>query len=740
MRITLPKNRIAPLIIFASICVIISLVLGTYQVNRLYQYSYREKLQTDDSMTQNVVTLLKQEIQSTYQTLLDCADLAAKSGGLNKQNIKTLLSLLSENKSYLELEIAGTDGKGYNSKGEIIDISGEKYFKNANYGKVNASDKIEWSEDELPTVTVAAPIYNNGKYKGILAAKISAQISNLKSFQSELEEGSRIYIINSNNQPVFYLQDSNISKFNYDKMIADGYERYEAEKHIPRMSLKDLFISGRNTNTKYIWDKRKLGINDWYVLVGRENTISSVTRDIIRLSNIMWVFISLIMFILFILMITIQRRSKQKVIKMLYLDPVTGGYNWYKFRILGNKLLAGKQSGKSSYALVNFDINRFKTINDVYGFQKGDEVLKEIYQVIKNWVKPGEPFTRYAADQFYILMNINSEEEVPDRIEKLNKNLHQLYYTTAARISFGVYYITEQLDSIDRMGEFASIAKKNNKSSAEGIISYFDDAARKMLLEEEKIENTMNDALQRNEFKVFLQPKYTATGERMSGAEALVRWYTSNGDVISPGYFIPVFEKNGFITRLDYYMLKNVCALLKGWLDKGFHPVPISVNISRLHFANPSLADIICGIVDDYKVPHSLIELELTESAFLQNKQMLIETVIALQSFGFLVSMDDFGAGYSSLNSLKDLPLDVVKLDGELFRMTNEIERGRTVIRNTITMAKDLNMKVVAECIETKEQVDYLCGIGCDIIQGYYYAKPMPADQFEERYLVESID
>jgi EAL domain-containing protein (putative c-di-GMP-specific phosphodiesterase class I) len=181
-------------------------------------------------------------------------------------------------------------------------------------------------------------------------------------------------------------------------------------------------------------------------------------------------------------------------------------------------------------------------------------------------------------------------------------------------------------------------------------------------------------------------------------------------------------------------MLRKVCEVIRGWLDKGYTPLPISVNISRLHFANPHLAEIIKDIVDKYDVPHNLIELELTESAFLQDKQILIDTVTQLRKYGFLVSMDDFGAGYSSLNSLKDLPLDVVKLDGELFRMTDEVERGLTVIRNTITMAKDLHMKVVAECIETREQVEFLCMVGCDIIQGYYFAKPMPVDQFEERY------
>jgi diguanylate cyclase (GGDEF)-like protein len=320
----------------------------------------------------------------------------------------------------------------------------------------------------------------------------------------------------------------------------------------------------------------------------------------------MWLFIAVGIILIFLLMIFSQRDANRKVIKTLYLDPVTGGENWYKFRISVGKILSSRQFSKRKYALINFDINRFKIINDAYGYQKGDEVLKDIYYVIKKWARQGETFTRYAADQFYILMSFEKEAEVADRINDLNDRIHQLKYTSVLKIFFGVFYITERQDSIDRMAEFAGIAKNNVKGNTDGIISYFDDVARGRLLEEEEIEKSMNKALQNEEFHVFLQPKYTAKEETISGAEALVRWFNGNGNMVSPGYFIPVFEKNGFITELDYYMIKKVCEVIRDWLDKGYMPLPISVNISRLHFANPHLAEIIKDIVDKYDVPHSL--------------------------------------------------------------------------------------------------------------------------------------
>jgi EAL domain-containing protein (putative c-di-GMP-specific phosphodiesterase class I) len=332
------------------------------------------------------------------------------------------------------------------------------------------------------------------------------------------------------------------------------------------------------------------------------------------------------------------------------------------------------------------------------------------------------------------MLSYHQENEVMERINDLIDRVRRIKNTRTAKLCFGVYYISERRDSVDKMSDYAKVAKNAIKGSAEGIISYFDDATKIRLLKEEEIEKTMYDALKKEEFVVYLQPKYRTLDESMYGAEALVRWVNEKGNIISPGYFIPIFEKNGFITELDNYMLRKVCEVFRRWLDSGYNPKPISVNISRIHFADPNLADNIKNIVDEYNIPHELIELELSESAFFENKHILIKTVVMMKKYGFLISMDDFGAGYSSLNSLKDIPLDVVKLDRELFYETDDLERGHTVIRNTISMAKDLNMLVVAEGIETKEQVEFLAEIGCDIIQGYYFAKPMPVAEFEDIY------
>ena len=243
----------------------------------------------------------------------------------------------------------------------------------------------------------------------------------------------------------------------------------------------------------------------------------------------------------------------------------------------------------------------------------------------------------------------------------------------------------------------------------------------------------MDLALKNEEFQVYLQPKYSPTEAKLVGAEALVRWISPQDGFISPGKFIPIFEENGFITQLDDYMISHVAKLQAEWKIRGKKAVPVSVNVSRAHFAQEGLAEHICQLVDAYGPLHELIELEVTESAFFDDKDVLVETVKQLKDYGFRVSMDDFGAGYSSLNSLKDIPLDVLKLDGEFFRGEDDDGRGAIVVREAIQLARSLNMRVVAEGVEKKEQVDFLAGQGCDMIQGFYFAKPMPVKEFEDK-------
>lgn len=415
--------------------------------------------------------------------------------------------------------------------------------------------------------------------------------------------------------------------------------------------------------------------------------------------------------------------------KIAYYDELTGIANqkWFEME-LKNKIKAGKSK---KYAIIAIDIVKFKVINDFYGEETGETILKGIAKQLEEHSDKDELYARQQGDIFLLMWKYDTIENLDERIRRLDAKMCWAYAEQSVHFRYGVFPIPDKKEEAGRMINFANMAIDNNDGSKDCNIGYLDSREREKMRWEKVLEGEMEAALMNNEFEIYLQPKFLTDGSRVGGAEALVRWNSPTRGKISPDDFIPLFERNGFIMKLDDYMLEEVCKQQRKWLSEGNEPVPISVNVSRAHMTVPSLVDDIVAIVDRYSLPHTYIELELTESAFFDNKQILVDTIRNMQKHGFKVSMDDFGAGYSSLNSLKDLPLDIIKLDAGFFRDASDSERGETIVRDTIQMAKNLNMKIVAEGIEREEQVKFLDKVGCDLIQGYYFAKPMTIKEFE---------
>ena len=335
---------------------------------------------------------------------------------------------------------------------------------------------------------------------------------------------------------------------------------------------------------------------------------------------------------------------------------------------------------------------------------------------------------------FGLLLTYENREQLVTRIKEMEVALDTI--SPNIKLYFGVgIYLTEKGDKdIEQLYNNALLACDLPEDEAESKIAFFDIEMNNQRIWERKVEDDLDRALANKEFQVYLQPKIQTSEETLAGAEALVRWIHPQDGFIPPNKFIPILEKNGFITKLDDYMLEEVAALQARWIAEGRKIVPISVNVSRAHFTRTDLAEHICAIVDKYNTPHDVIELELTESAFFDDKNLLLNTVKQLRQAGFSVSMDDFGAGYSSLNSLKELQIDVLKIDADFFRGADAQERGMLIVSEVIDLAKKLDMKIVAEGIESREQVDFLTEQQCDLIQGYFFAKPMPVTEFVEKY------
>lgn len=441
---------------------------------------------------------------------------------------------------------------------------------------------------------------------------------------------------------------------------------------------------------------------------------------------------------------------------LLLSDPVTEGKNEFAFNTYAYKYISSATTRKSGFAIVDLTLNKYNNYCTLYGVENGEKLLTAIERIIRKNIHSGEFVCRVTNGDFRILLKTNKStpneiaiagrahgfvDALPNLIARYSEN--SLPGINNLSFKAGLYYLPPAIDedsrnrrrkdklNIQSLCIKAEMAKKALPEDS-GFMVYNHEMWEKETWER-KVEDMMQAALDNQEFHVYIQPKYHPSTEELKGAEALVRWISPTEGFISPGQFIPIFERTGFVTKLDDYMISHTAKLQSEWLAAGKKIVPVSVNVSRAHFAQPDLAEHIRDLVDKYPLPHEYIEIELTESAFFDDKNALLNTVHKLQEYGFEVSMDDFGSGYSSLNSLKDLPLNVLKLDAEFFRGGDFDGRGEIVVSEAISLAKQLNMKIVAEGIEKKEHVDFLASQNCDMIQGYYFAKPMPADEYESR-------
>lgn len=417
----------------------------------------------------------------------------------------------------------------------------------------------------------------------------------------------------------------------------------------------------------------------------------------------------------------------------LYMDMVTGGDNDMAFYRKAEKLIRKNKKQKLNYAVIHLRLEKYKGLVTCYGVDWGESLVEALYNEIKTLVGKTEVLGHMENGDFGLLLQYDKENELNARMKGLTLMLVGDHPDQKLYFSVGICPVEGTEASPKTLYNNASVARSLIRDENAGEIKWFTESLAEAQKWERKVEGEMENAMREGQFEMYLQPKYTTGSETVGGAEALVRWNHPTEGLISPGRFIPIFEKDGFILTLDDFMIGELAKYQAKWIAEGKEVFPISVNVSRAHFMMPDLAEHIRDIVDRYQVPHNVIELELTESAFFDDKKTLIGIVRKMREYGFPISMDDFGSGYSSLNSLKEIPLDVVKLDAEFFRGEGNDDKGRIIVSETIDLAKSLGMHIVAEGIETREQVDFLKEKDCDLIQGFYFAKPMPVGAFEER-------
>ncbi len=440
-----------------------------------------------------------------------------------------------------------------------------------------------------------------------------------------------------------------------------------------------------------------------------------------------------ILFVLIMLVIKYQFLYKQ-----YGRDDVTGGKNKKEFERIARDLLRGD----GNYVVVYANIDRFKLINESYGSDVGDMILREIHKTIDEELRWDEVSGRIMADNFGILMRFHSLPKLDQRLYRISKQLSELSdeqgNSYGIILYFGVYVIEEKKNDISSMLEHANLARKKISPSHLVPMGVYDVKESQRLGRDKALEMKMHKALEQGHFVPFLQPKYELEGESIAGAEALVRWIDPEEGMIYPNEFIPLFEANGFIVELDLYMFEMVCKLVERWYKEGRRIIPVSVNLSRSHFEIPNFFDYYEYVLKKYEIPPKSIEIELTESLFYNDMESLSVLVSKIHKVGLSCSIDDFGSGYSSLNMLKDVKVDALKLDRVFFESGDNDERGKDIIQSVIQLAQALDLHTISEGVEERKQVEFLKEMHCDLIQGYVFAKPMPIPEFEQLAFAEA--
>lgn len=476
-----------------------------------------------------------------------------------------------------------------------------------------------------------------------------------------------------------------------------------------------------------------VGVNEWILLTLVPAELIAGTADtyIFRTFLMIGVIVAACAWLLTVVTV-IYRRSRRELEKSAYFDPITGGMNNAAFQQGCRQLF--QQSPHTPQAVVLLNVREFKLVNEFFGISVGNEVLRFIYQVLEKHIRSQELAARGEADNFFLCLAEKESERISERIEEMIQEIGcfdgfpDRHYALAFRQ--GVCLADDPGVDVTIIQERARIACQ--RQTHPGQCSFYNQEMTEALKRERELTGRFDQALRQGEFQVYLQPKVCLRNGCLGGAEALVRWADPRGGMISPGDFIPVFERSGYICRLDLYIFEQVCRLMNRWMEEGKQLFPVSVNLSRMHFRNPDFVQSFSKLKNQYGIPDEMLELEVTESIFFDDAQIRLvkQSIGQIHACGLKCSLDDFGMGFSSLGLLKEFDVDAVKLDRRFFD-DMESEKSWKVIESFMELPGKLGISAVAEGIETEDQLKLLRRTQCDMVQGFVFSKPLRVEEFE---------
>lgn len=683
--------------------------------------------------------LIKKEIDAKFGVLQSFANELSSTGD-EIAEIRDMQSFV-EVYNFRRMGFVDLNGIAKTTDGFEKDLSFREFYQVGLKGESFITESLQdtvgdYTEDMINILSV--PVYDDkGEIKGVLFATYLTEKFHEVIFSDSFQGEGYTYIVAGDGDVISSYGDGMQKEYDnifiytgdaaqYDDAIQEKVENDMREK------LSRVGIGVNEDNDKYFYCYKPLEIEsadmNWYIFsIEPKSVLDERMHPIMRDIQFLTVILICILVMANIIFLYYNVRRRQELFRLAYKDSITGGDNFSNF-----KEKVKKYENTEGYVIA-LDISEFKLVNNVCGNARGDEVLKAIWDVIMANCNDNEQAARVNADRFVIFWIERSKKTVTYRIEKLINEIEGISEQLSVPRLYPVIGIraVEKLDDADKRYGEALRAKALVKNRRDRHYAFYDEIDYDTIVENKKLENGFEKALADKKFEVWYQPKFNSHTGKIVGSEALIRWRADDGSLISPGRFIPLFEKNGNIIRLDEYVFREVCRQQKEWQKEGIQILPVSVNISRFSLYYSNVVEKYERIINYYDVDHKYVQIEITESAIIENT-VIVELIQKFHDAGFDILLDDFGSGYSSLASLNQMPFDTIKLDKSLVDYVGN-ENGEKLLKFIVQLVQSLGMKITAEGVEYKEQLDFLENLNCDDIQGFYFSKPLMLVDFSAK-------
>lgn len=683
--------------------------------------------------------LLDQEISQRFDLLEEVARRLVIDDDRDVAKTAVALSFYDERYSFKRMGIALPDGRAFTSEGLVFSVADRSYFKKSLMGETVVSQKMTDKIGGEDIIVFSTPVYSDGQVSAALFATYSLEgfreITSIDMFSGQ----GYSYVVRSNGDCV--VDSGHEGSFPEMENILDSMRAADGANAQAADTLEAMMAQGASGQLEYMGSVSNdmyfepLMANDWYLLsIVPSHVLGGVLQRVVAWTAVLGGVLMAVFSVLVLLVVYVDYQKRKALQRFLYVDPLTGAASYAKFCMEARKCL-DRHSGK--WAFVAMDLHQFKLVNTLFGPEKGDATLQFVSREWERTLGKDEVFGRRHGDNFEVLMRYETVDELCRRLDGfcyriVNERppMHQNEVFLILPV-MGIYLVRDFSEDILDLQNNARLACSTIKERNDVYYAFFNNEMKEKQLHDKRLGDDMELAIENNEFMVYYQPKVDPVDSKVVGAEALIRWRRPDGSFVPPSVFIPLAEHNGLISELDRFMFRQVCRQQRQWRGDGYGLVPVSVNLSRVLLYSQSLPEEYARILEENGIPFENIQLEITESEDCENMEFIAGAVQRFHDYGFRILMDDFGTGYSSMVALKALPIDVVKLD-KSFIDDYKSEKGRKILISMIKLAQMLDMEITAEGVETEEQVEFMKMTGCHNIQGYYFSRPLPGEEFEK--------